>query len=118
MAQSNRGQKTQRQKVSDLPPVSPPSRWSKALVERHKMAKRTPRPTRTFEVRATRLGYYGDRRRREGDVFEMEVPLGPRPGSGDVKSGEPDFPAWVEPTAAALSGYSVSSGRSDEDGEG
>jgi len=51
-----------------------------------------PAPTRKVKVKAIALGYYGEKRRRVGDVFVYVASL-------DGK-GEPKLPSWVEPVAA------------------
>lgn len=51
------------------------------------------------------MGYYGDRRRREGDVFEMaDVNVLPLDDNGQPlvdRKGQPRVCSWIEPVNAA-----------------
>lgn len=44
------------------------------------------------QVRALRLGYYDNKRRREGQVFHMDDSEFHKDGKGKVS-----YPSWVEP---------------------
>jgi hypothetical protein len=51
----------------------------------HKPAA-APRETTPLRVRALRTGYWNEMRRREGDVFVMQIA---------VTNGEAELPSWV-----------------------
>lgn len=57
-------------------------------------------PRRTIRVRALRLGYYNDRRRRPGDVFLIRAPYkwqtGDAESAGKVKTVDEFSPKWME----------------------
>lgn len=44
-----------------------------------------PQPKAGIKVRATRVGYYGDKRRREGDVFLIDPEVYPKDVLNDPK---------------------------------
>jgi hypothetical protein len=54
--------------------------------DKRRPLRRPPRPTKPITVIAVRKGYRDGSYRKVGDVFVMQVPIGP---------DGPDFPSWV-----------------------